>query len=184
MTTRNRLVDNQKEAGDFWKDRWQHGKMATGAGRWQPARHGLAPQAAAPVKRNPKLAMNRLNRQYPQGNLREGGTTSAVCLCGKICKNARGLKIHQSRMKCLEKQQAPQCTRLVPGESEEEQGLEAPHRAQSLQVVLSLKPCSPRREESGSLKHVKQLSGRYLMRMWIRCWMQQLKVMRRGGCKL
>ncbi|XP_073720025.1 uncharacterized protein [Misgurnus anguillicaudatus] len=65
---------------------------------------------------------------------------SAVCPCGKICKNARGLKIHQSRMKCLEQRQVPQCTGQVPGESEEEQGPEAPHRAQSLQVVQTVPP--------------------------------------------
>ncbi|GAA6109066.1 uncharacterized protein LOC109140823 [Tachysurus ichikawai] len=65
---------------------------------------------------------------------------NAVCPCGKICKNARGLKIHQSQMKCLEQRQAPQCTGLVPGESEEEQGPEAPHRAQSLQVVQTDPP--------------------------------------------
>ncbi|GAA6093734.1 uncharacterized protein LOC111230470 [Tachysurus ichikawai] len=43
-------------------------------------------------------------------------------------------------MKCLEQRQAPQCTGLVPGESEEEQGPEAPHRSQSLQVVQTDPP--------------------------------------------
>jgi len=43
-------------------------------------------------------------------------------------------------MKCLESRQEPQCTGLVPGESEEEQGLEEPHRAQSLHVVQTVPP--------------------------------------------
>ncbi|XP_073672073.1 uncharacterized protein [Paramisgurnus dabryanus] len=65
---------------------------------------------------------------------------SVVCPCGKIYKNARGLKIHQSWMKCLEQRQAPQCTGLVPGDSKEEQGPKAPHRAQSFQVVQTVPP--------------------------------------------
>ena len=59
--------------------------------------------------------------KYPQGSPRGGEdelpnptdqrlpdngngqtTTTAVCRCGKICKNSRGLKIHQARMKCWE----------------------------------------------------------------------------------
>lgn len=59
-------------------------------------------------------------------------------MCGMICKNEKGLKIHQTKMKCKERLQAPQCTGLAPGETEEEQGQEAPHRAQSLQVVQTV----------------------------------------------
>ena len=59
-------------------------------------------------------------------------------MCGKICKNEKGLKIHQTRMKCKERLEAPQCTGLEPGETEEEPGPEAPHRAQSLQVVQTV----------------------------------------------
>ncbi|WAR02791.1 hypothetical protein MAR_009349 [Mya arenaria] len=38
-------------------------------------------------------------------NMREqrtltGGTTSVVCRCGKVCKNHRGLKIHQTKSGC------------------------------------------------------------------------------------
>ncbi len=63
---------------------------------------------------------------------------SRECVCGKICKNEKGLKIHQSRMKCKERLQASQSTGLVPGETEEEPSPEAPHRAQSLQVVQTV----------------------------------------------
>ncbi|KAI4901999.1 hypothetical protein NFI96_003045 [Prochilodus magdalenae] len=42
-------------------------------------------------------------------------TMSSRCICGKICKNNRGLKIHQSRMKCLVQDNAAQRTGLAPG---------------------------------------------------------------------
>lgn len=63
---------------------------------------------------------------------------SRESFCGKICKNDRGLKIHQAKMKCKEQGQPPQCTCPVPGETEKEQGPGSPHRAQSLQVVPSV----------------------------------------------
>ncbi|XP_053183947.1 LOW QUALITY PROTEIN: uncharacterized protein LOC128367182 [Scomber japonicus] len=56
------------------------------------------------------------------------------CICGKVCKNERGLKIHQARMKCLVQETAVQRTGPVPGETQEEPGPETPHRAQNLQV--------------------------------------------------
>lgn len=62
------------------------------------------------------------------------------CACDKMCKNQRGLKIHQSRMKCKEQQRVPQCTDLRSGETEEEQGQEAPHSTQSLRVVHAVQP--------------------------------------------
>ncbi|KAK7919075.1 hypothetical protein WMY93_010359 [Mugilogobius chulae] len=60
--------------------------------------------------------------------------SSKKCVCGKTCKNQRGLKIHQARMKCLEVEIPAQRTGVQPGETQEEPGLELPHRAQSLQV--------------------------------------------------
>ena len=65
-----------------------------------------------------------LNEIHPQGCLRGGEnehpnrtvlklttnangllTTIAECVCGKVCKNPRGLKVHQAKMKCLLKEQ-------------------------------------------------------------------------------
>ncbi|KAK7915663.1 hypothetical protein WMY93_011424 [Mugilogobius chulae] len=60
--------------------------------------------------------------------------SSKKCVCGKTCKNQRGLKIHQARMKCLEVEIPAQRTGVQPGETQEEPGLELPHRAQNLQV--------------------------------------------------
>nr|XP_014269084.2 uncharacterized protein LOC106676625 [Maylandia zebra] len=69
-------------------------------------------------------------------------TTSKTCICGKLCKNQRGLKVHQARMKCLERQSEVQRTGPEPGETQEEPGQEAPHRAQSLHAQDSSNPSS------------------------------------------
>ncbi|XP_061772124.1 uncharacterized protein LOC133562186 [Nerophis ophidion] len=59
------------------------------------------------------------------------------CICGKVCKNRHGLRIHQARMKCMQKQKVveSQCTGTTPGETQEEPGPESPHSARSLQVM-------------------------------------------------
>ncbi len=62
-------------------------------------------------------------------------TMSTQCTCGKVCKNIRGLKIHQSRMKCLLGAEATQRTGVTLGETQEVPGLESPHSAQNLQVL-------------------------------------------------
>ena len=49
-------------------------------------------------------------------------------------ENHHGLKIHQAKMKCLEREREVQCTGPEPGETQEEPGQEATHRAQSLHV--------------------------------------------------
>ncbi len=49
-------------------------------------------------------------------------------------QESSGLKIHQARMKCLERESEVQCTGPEPGETQEEPGQEATHRAQSLHV--------------------------------------------------
>ncbi|XP_049336392.1 uncharacterized protein LOC125802421 [Astyanax mexicanus] len=69
-----------------------------------------------------------------------GHTTNVICICGKLCKNHRGLKIHKARMKCLDKDNEVQRSGLVPGETQEEPGQEATHRAQSLHVPQTLNP--------------------------------------------
>ncbi|XP_077372334.1 uncharacterized protein LOC144033646 [Festucalex cinctus] len=70
---------------------------------------------------------------------RNGTTTmSAVCPCGKVCKNPRGLKIHQTKMGCLTRTQVVQRTGLVPGETQEEPGRESTHSAQTLYAPQAL----------------------------------------------
>ena len=60
--------------------------------------------------------------------------TATICHYGKICKNIRGLKIHKVRMKCQVETRQRQRTGASPGETQEAQGREAHHRAQSLQA--------------------------------------------------
>ncbi|XP_061733213.1 uncharacterized protein LOC133536595 [Nerophis ophidion] len=57
------------------------------------------------------------------------------CICGKVCKNRHGLRIHQARMKCMQKVVESQRTGTTPGETQEEPGPESPHSARSLQVM-------------------------------------------------
>lgn len=40
-------------------------------------------------------------------------TTSAFCICGWVCKDLRGLKIHLTKMACLMNGQETQCTEEV-----------------------------------------------------------------------
>ncbi|XP_073731592.1 uncharacterized protein [Misgurnus anguillicaudatus] len=100
---------------------------------------------------HPLKATKTPNELYPQGCPRGGEnehpnrtdiqvmtnaygetTMSAACICGKVCKNRHGLKIHQAKMKCLREKQVEQRTGLAPGETQEEPGPESPHSAQNL----------------------------------------------------
>lgn len=59
---------------------------------------------------------------------------SAVCKCGKVCKNPPGLKIHQTKMGCLRKPVVYHSIvpYTAPGETEEDPGPDTPHSAQNL----------------------------------------------------
>lgn len=73
---------------------------------------------------------------------------SAVCICGKVCKNLKGLKIHQAKMACLRRDQVKLRSGTAagvavtvtpaaePGETEEEPGPESPHSTRNLQATL------------------------------------------------
>ncbi|XP_060589960.1 uncharacterized protein LOC132745155 [Ruditapes philippinarum] len=60
-----------------------------------------------------------------------GETTSVVCQCGKICKNHRGLKIHQTKSGCQSQRKHQQRTGL-PGETGEISGQVSNHSTRSL----------------------------------------------------
>ncbi|KAJ8352400.1 hypothetical protein SKAU_G00238760 [Synaphobranchus kaupii] len=107
-----------------------------------------SPGAACSI---PKPATKSPRQTYPQGSPRRGenehpkrtdnqATTNAFgqattnSTCGKSCKNPRGLKIHQAKMKCLVRVQLEQRTGSNLGEMQEEPGQESTHSAQNLQV--------------------------------------------------
>lgn len=95
--------------------------------------------------------------------------TMARCISGKGCKNPRGLKINQARIKCLDKENQAQRIALVLIKTQEEHGPDSPHRAptQTLhRVVWSDGPQLPTR-----------VCGSNLMSMLARLFKQQQKVM-------
>ena len=102
---------------------------------------GSAPHSESSVRKTPNHATGRPQRKYPQGSPRRGEdeipnrtdptatnhangqpTMTATCICGKLCKNQRGLKIHMAKMKCRDKEQEEQRTGTSPGETQEEPG--------------------------------------------------------------
>ena len=109
----------------------------------------------APWGATKKDATTNLNAQYPQGIPRGGSEeipnrmdlteanrnsqpTLSRCSCGKTCKNQRGLKIHQSWMKCLERSNWEQRGGASPGKKVEVQKQESYHSSQSLQASVPL----------------------------------------------
>ena len=67
---------------------------------------------------------------------------SSKCVCGKTCKNLRGLKIHQGRMKCLVEGRQEQRTGQDPDQTQEKQGQEVHHSTQSLHANVAPKSTS------------------------------------------
>ncbi|XP_052268376.1 uncharacterized protein LOC127869755 [Dreissena polymorpha] len=63
--------------------------------------------------------------------LGEAYTETAQCVCGNICKIARGLKIHRSRKGCQPDPEQRQCTDLS-GETQEDPTQEEQHSAEDL----------------------------------------------------
>ena len=76
----------------------------------------------------------RTDSKLKTGN---GIRISYQCSGGKICKNPQGLKIHQVRMKCLEREQQPQRAGDKTGRTWEKQSQQANHRALILQANLA-----------------------------------------------
>ena len=64
---------------------------------------------------------------------------NVVCSCGKVCKNNRGLKIHQGRMKCSQAVLVEQCTvTQITGETERKPSQEANHSAENPKVSAEM----------------------------------------------
>ena len=117
----------------------------------------MAGQDTSSVRRSPfHLAMDRYILRYPQGRARAGederptGTdyqetteqqhtttnlnSGNVCICGKVCKNQRGLKIHMGKMGCSPIQSLIRRTGQ-PGETEEGAVQEENHSDHNLHVL-------------------------------------------------
>ena len=97
--------------GDGWRVNWQPRKTGSGA-RWVSYPNCMLSEE------QPENATTYLNASYTRGIPRGWGeipnrmdltesnsnaqSNRSRCVCGKTYKKQRGLKIHQSRMKCLE----------------------------------------------------------------------------------
>lgn len=118
-----------------------------------PGWRGLAAQTTSSIRKNPKASYKTYKRKLPPGVPERGGdehpnrtdsrtmtqdngiTTSTIqCIWDRICKNERGLKIYQGRMRCLTAATTTQRTEVTSGKTQEEPGPEATHSAWSLLV--------------------------------------------------
>ena len=150
MTTGNRLVGNQGI------DLVTVGEATGNPERRVVGQDGLATQIARSVRSNQEGCYDEPKCTIPPGDPERGGAevilkrmdltetnrnaqpTLSRCICGKTCKNQRGLKIHQGQMKCLEGANREQRAGASPGKTEEVQGQESYHSAQSLQASVPL----------------------------------------------
>lgn len=78
-----------------------------------PQGHARAGEDEQPKGQTTVMTMDDDQRTTVQNN----GTTRVCTRCRKVCKNDRGLNIHQSRMGCL-RHSSVQCTGQ-PGETEQ-----------------------------------------------------------------
>ncbi len=130
-------------------------------GRRQSGQDGIAPRNVISVRRYPKYKLRIFTQENTPRGYREGGENevpnrtdiqetestdqrimSSKCVCGKTCKNLRGLKIHQCRMKCLMGGRQEQRTGQDPDQTQEKQGQEVHHRTQSLHANVAPKSTS------------------------------------------
>ena len=112
---------NAGNNSDDWEQTsWQPGNRPGDGWSGSPERRvlgqdGLATQIACSVRSNQEGCYDESKCTIPPGDRerwaeemdltetnRNAQLTLSRCICSKRCKNQRGLKIHQSRMKCLE----------------------------------------------------------------------------------
>lgn len=67
----------------------------------------------------------------------EQRTTNAVCICSKVCKNPKGLKIHQNGLSSEAMSDAIVLVdpAVEPGQKEDELSPESPHTTRNLRVT-------------------------------------------------
>ena len=76
--------------------------------------------------------------QNQQPTMRMGSSDETnTCTCGKILKNARGLKIHRAKMKCETRERMSQRRVDSTCEAAEDLNQETHHSVQSSQVTAS-----------------------------------------------
>ena len=128
MTTGNRPVGNQGI------DSMTAGEATGSPERRVVGQDGLVTQIACSVRSNQEGCYDEPKCTIPPGDPERGAEeipnrmdlteanrnaqpTLSRCICCKTCKNQRGLKIHQSRMKCLEGRNREQRAGASPGKT-------------------------------------------------------------------
>ena len=81
--------------------------------------------------KRPEVTTKNRNTQPDEREMKN----DRVCRCGRMFKNSRGVKIHQAKTKCLEKQQQRTARNSEAGEAEEVKGPESNHSAQDHQAT-------------------------------------------------
>ena len=138
-----------KSIGDSWRDSGQPEKRRPGA--WLTSTSSCI---------FPKHVMMTDNRTYTQGIPRVGEheihdrtditiptpyfdqrISRMTCDCGKQCKNLRGIRIHQAKIKCMDKNGQMLRTGLIPGETKEVHGQDSHHSTQSILAIDQTIPC-------------------------------------------
>lgn len=77
----------------------------------------------------------RITRRLTQTTL-TGQVLEVKCHCGRVCKNAKGLNIHQSRIKCRRGEKQRQHTAETLGEMQEDSSQEATHSTGDLSAAV------------------------------------------------
>ena len=109
---------NHFEAQDNTQGKYPHG-------------HPRGGEDEGPTRTDNQMTKIARNTEEALGN--------AVCSCGKVCKNNRGLKIHQGRMKCSQAVQVEQRTvTQITGETERNPSQEANHSAENPKVSAEM----------------------------------------------
>ena len=85
--------------------------------------------------------------------------TRKICDCGKECKNPRGLKIHQAKMKCMDERGHILRTFLLPGETKEVHGQDSHHCVKSLHAIDRTTPCRVNYKQSSGLQQSAIVNG-------------------------
>ena len=135
MTTKNRLVTT-------WKDSWHPGKTGNGGYRGPAIRCIVFVRGQPTILATSNLQKSRRNMtENTETNRNVPSTptgTGVECKCGKVCKNLRGLRVHQSRTACGRAMPQKQRSGSSPGETQKNTSQEDHHSTGNLLEDVAL----------------------------------------------
>ncbi|XP_033747101.1 uncharacterized protein LOC117332324 [Pecten maximus] len=89
------------------------------------------------------MADNTATTKLVQRTLTGEKTKETKCKCGKVCKNLRGLRIHQAKARCQPEEIQQQRTGRRPDETQEVPSQESHHSAEDLSADVSSQRDTP-----------------------------------------